>query len=82
MTADRNRILTVPRLDAIPWLVHGFGTADWTEEDFAASGDLRNFRPVYLRQIHTDIVRTPEETAAEPPEGDAWVTDRPGRGWG
>jgi len=78
MTADRNRILTVPRLDGISWLVHGFGTADWMEDDFASSEALRDFRPVYLRQIHTDIVRTPDPNTDESPEGDAWITDVPG----
>lgn len=78
MTDDRNRILTVPRFNSLPWLVHGFGTAAWAERDFAASEELQSLRPVYLRQIHTDIVRAPEESLGKAPEGDAWATDRPG----
>lgn len=68
------RYLTIPRLEEIPWLVHGFGTAAWKEEDFASSESLASFRVVLLKQVHSDVVRAVEAPPVERLSGDALVT--------
>jgi YfiH family protein len=70
--------LTAPRLRSIPWLVHGFGTRDLREEDFSWMGGFWDFRPVIMRQLHSDIVH---QVDAPPParlSGDALITNVPG----
>jgi YfiH family protein len=74
--------LTVPRLDRVPGLVHGFGTAAWTTKDVKTLSDRDGFRAVVLKQIHSDIVHVidagnVEKAAATRLSGDALVTALP-----
>lgn len=69
---------TVPRFAAIPWLVHGFGRAGWGEEDITAGPEFHGFRPVVMRQLHSDLVRRLDRAPAAKLEGDASMTDVPG----
>jgi YfiH family protein len=69
---------TIPRLENIPFLVHGFGTKHWTEKDFNRDDRLRTFRRISLRQIHSDSIQFVEQFPDKQLEGDALVTEVPG----
>lgn len=69
---------TVARLAAIPGLVHGFGRAGWGEEDIESGPEFRGFRPVIMRQLHSDIVHRLDRAPAAKLEGDALMTGVPG----
>jgi YfiH family protein len=71
-------ILTVPRFERIPWLVHGFGAGEWTEEDFSRTEGLKKFRPVIMRQIHSEVIHRLEAAPGAKLEGDSLVTNVPG----
>ena len=76
---ERTRpLLTIPRFEAMPWLVHGFGTSAWKEEDFSRDEELKRFRPVLMNQLHSDIVHRIEKMPGRKLGGDALVTDKPG----
>jgi len=78
MAETRKPWRTIPRLDRIPWLVHGFGTADWAEADFLGFAERTGFRPVLLDQIHSDVVHRVRDLPAARLRGDALITDTPG----
>ena len=69
--------LTEPRLERIPWLIHGFGTAAWTEADFGAVREWEGFRPVILNQVHSDVIHCLDAPPARNLEGDALITATP-----
>ncbi len=75
---SRNPYLTVPALERIPWLVHGFGTAGWQEADFARSPRLRDFRPIIMHQLHSDTVHRLDAAPRDRLNGDALITNVPG----
>lgn len=70
--------LKVPRLERIPWLVHGFGTGSWREEDFAGAPGLGGFRLIIMRQVHSDTVHRVEAPPPSRLSGDALITNTPG----
>jgi polyphenol oxidase len=70
--------LTEPRLERIPWLIHGFGTAAWTEADFGTVREWNGFRPVILDQVHSDIVHCVDAEPDGRLEGDALITSTAG----
>ena len=73
----KNRVCSVPQLEKIPFLVHGFGTRDYTEQDIVKKEEWNNFSLVSLNQVHSDTIHFID---APPPErliGDALITDRP-----
>lgn len=59
-----------PALEAFGWLEHGFGTR-------RTDGWPDRSRLVYLRQIHSDVVRIAGPAPGCIGEGDALITDRP-----
>jgi len=69
---------TAPRFAGLPWLVHGFGRAGWGEEDIRTEAEFDGFRPVIMRQLHSDIIHRLEDVPREKLEGDALMTDVPG----
>jgi len=69
--------LTEPRLERIPWLIHGFGTAAWTEADFGRVREWDGFRPVILDQVHSDIIHCVAGPQNGRLEGDALITSVP-----
>jgi purine-nucleoside/S-methyl-5'-thioadenosine phosphorylase / adenosine deaminase len=77
MTTERP-YSTVPRFAGISWLVHGFGTARWTEPDLAADPAFRGFTPVIMDQIHSAIVHPLEAAPPAKLSGDGLVTGTPG----
>jgi YfiH family protein len=70
--------LTVPRLAAVPGLVHGFGDARWGEADLSAFAEGHGMRPVILRQLHSDTAHRLEAAPCRELEGDALLTAVPG----
>ena len=72
------RYLTVPRLSRIPGLIHGFGTRHWTLADFKKHKEWKNFKIVWLKQIHSNAIRFIENLPRRRLQGDALATDRPG----
>lgn len=78
MTENRCPYLVVPRLLAVPGLVHGFGDARWSEADFLSFAETERMRPVIMRQLHSDTVRRIDAAPAGKLEGDALITNVPG----
>lgn len=76
-TARRSEILTSPRLEKIPYLVHGFGAGKWTDEDFKRKSEWSGFRRIYLDQVHSDIIRFIDGISEKNLMGDAMLTDLP-----
>ena len=70
--------MTIAGLDRLPWLVHGFGTAVWREADFAESPRLKDFHPVIMHQLHSDIVHRLDAAPRERLNGDALMTNAAG----
>jgi purine-nucleoside/S-methyl-5'-thioadenosine phosphorylase / adenosine deaminase len=77
MSKDSN-ILTIPRLEETGFLVHGFGTRRFSEEELAAFSAEAGLRPVRMRQVHSNRIRVVDADPGAPLTGDALVTDRPG----
>lgn len=75
MNKEDLRPMTSPVLQALPWLVHGFGLAvgDGVPDSLTAEG----FTPVMMKQIHSDMVRVVTAVPAERPACDALVTAVP-----
>lgn len=69
--------LTIPQLEEISFLVHGFGTRSLTEEKMKSRDEWRNFHFIYLQQVHSDWVRCVEEPLSFTLKGDALITDKP-----
>ncbi len=67
-------IFTVPRLERIPYLIHGFGTGRWRELDIKARLKGRDFRLLFLNQIHSNIVHFIDEIPSDNLDGDALIT--------
>jgi hypothetical protein len=74
----RAPVIEVPRLSAVPWLVHGFGTRRFGLDDLKAEAAKRKATIVVLDQIHSDIIRVIERPPARRIEGDASATGTPG----
>lgn len=78
MFENKSPYLFVPRLMAVPGLVHGFGDARWGEADFLAFAASRGLRPVVMNQVHSDTVHRLDAAPAGKPDGDALMTNVPG----
>ncbi len=72
------KVLKIPSWEGIPFLVHGFGTKYWKEEDFKRHKELKDFRLLFLRQIHSDVVHVIDQVPARTLAGDAILTRRKG----
>lgn len=70
----RGPYLTEPRMEALPWLVHGFGTADWTEASAGAAPGFESFAWAVLDQVHGDAVHRIDRAPAGRLRGDGLVT--------
>jgi hypothetical protein len=78
MAPDRRPCLTLPRLERIPRLAHGFGKAGWSEADFLDFAASKALRPVIMKQVHSDVVHRLDTIPVNKPEGDALMTNLPG----
>jgi len=75
---SRSPFLFVPRLMAVPGLVHGFGDARWSEADFLAFAASRGLHAVVMNQVHSATVHRVDAPPTEKPDGDALMTNAPG----
>jgi len=69
---------SVPCLEKIPFILHGFGSRYFNEELLCKNIQGKKLKCAFLNQIHSDIIH---EVAALPDknwEGDALLTDHPG----
>jgi YfiH family protein len=78
VTESAKPYVRAPRLVRIPWLVHGFGTRRLSEEDLSRTGGFPDFRPVIMRQLHSDAVHRVDIPPPARLSGDALITDMPG----
>jgi YfiH family protein len=78
MKLKAKTFFTIPGWEKISFLVHGFGNKHWGLTDFEAHPQLRNVKPLFLRQIHSDILHIISEVSEEILAGDALLTDRQG----
>jgi YfiH family protein len=69
--------LTVPRLDRIPWLVHGFGTRHGKLKDLKKQPGWKDFKTVLLKQTHSDRVHFLASAPKGRRQGDAMATASP-----
>lgn len=66
--------VTVPGLDRLPFLYHGFGKSGWKEKDFGTRAEWRNFKLLFLDQVHSEVVHVIREIPKKNLRGDAVVT--------
>lgn len=71
------KLLTVPRLSQIFFLYHGFGDVDWKARDFRAKEGWKDFKLLFLKQVHSDIVHFIRRVPGVSLRGDAAITDLP-----
>jgi YfiH family protein len=65
-------------LERIPFLRHGFGDLAWGEKDLRQLADGLDFKPLFLKQVHSDVVHFIDEVPERRLRGDAAVTRLPG----
>jgi YfiH family protein len=75
---DSNSFFAISEWENISFLVHGFGDKSWGKKDLEAHPRLRNFKPLFLRQIHSDILHIVDDVPEEMLSGDALLTDKQG----
>ncbi len=73
-----SKFLTVPELDKIPWLVHGFGLAGFKLESLADESEFSSFQPIVLKQLHSSRVFCLYEKPGRQLAGDGLVTSTAG----
>lgn len=78
MKFESNTVFTIPEWNKIGFIVHGFGNRYWGRHDFSAHPELKDLRPVFLRQIHSDILHIVDDVPDGTLTGDALITDRQG----
>ncbi len=78
MDQGEKNFFLIPDWTGISFLVHGFGNRSWKTADFKAHPVWRNFKFVFLRQIHSDIFHVVNDVPSERLTGDALITDKPG----
>lgn len=68
---------TIPRLEKVPYLVHGFGKKSWEEKDFKRMPKWKDFKLFFLDQIHSNIIQFIDKITKEKLKGDAMITNLP-----
>ncbi len=68
---------TIPRLEQIPFLIHGFGIRLWEEDDYKNRPEWKDFKLVFLDQIHSNIIQVINNIPEEKLKGDAMITGLP-----
>ncbi|NIM57790.1 MAG: peptidoglycan editing factor PgeF [Candidatus Aminicenantes bacterium] len=68
---------TIPRLERIPFLIHGFGARLWKEDDYKNRPEWKDFKLVLLNQIHSNIIQVIDNVPEEKLKGDAAITGLP-----
>jgi len=64
-------------MEEVPYLIHGFGTRRWKDSDFKRRPEWKDFKLVFINQIHSDIIRIIDTVPGENLKGDAMITDLP-----
>ncbi|MFP4082444.1 MAG: peptidoglycan editing factor PgeF [Candidatus Aminicenantes bacterium] len=77
MRIQDHRLITVPRFEEIPFLYHGFGTSHWKKSHFRKKEEWKDFRLVYLQQIHSDIIHFMDKIPSHNLKGDGMITRLP-----
>ncbi len=78
MQKDRCQgVFTIPRFEQIPYLIHGFGSREWTENEFKMRPEWKGFQLLYLNQIHSNLIHFIDKPIQEKLKGDAIVTNLP-----
>lgn len=75
--ARREDFLTIPRLERVPFLVHGFGTSRFKERDFRNKKEWKGLKLLFLDQIHSDVIHVIDKVPPKKLKGDAMVTRLP-----
>jgi YfiH family protein len=70
--------IQLSRLERLPFLRHGFGDSSWRVRDLQRLAEKLGFRPVLLKQVHSDVVLFLDEPPQRTLRGDAAVTRLPG----
>lgn len=68
---------SIPRLEQISFLIHGFGAKKWEKKEFRRRPEWRNFKLIFLDQIHSNIVQFIDKVSAANLKGDAMLTNYP-----
>jgi YfiH family protein len=68
---------TIPRLEQIPFLIHGFGTRLWEDDGYKNRPEWKDFKLVFLDQIHSNIIQVIDNIPEEKLKGDAMITGLP-----
>lgn len=77
-TTDRGKFCTVPRFTEIPFIVHGFGTKHMKEEELLSICKADKLQPVFLNQIHSDVVHIVNTNPRHRLRGDALLSRQAG----
>jgi YfiH family protein len=67
----------IPRLEKVPYLIHGFGTRKWEDNDYHNRPEWKEFKLVFLDQIHSNIIHVIDSIPEEKLKGDAMITGLP-----
>jgi len=67
----------IPRLEQIPFLIHGFGTRKSEADDYKNEPEWKDFKLVFLDQIHSNIIQVIDKIPEERLKGDAMITGLP-----
>jgi YfiH family protein len=67
----------IPRLEQIPLLIHGFGSRKWEDDDYKNRPEWKDFKLVFLDQIHSNIIQVIDNIPEEKLKGDAMITGLP-----
>jgi len=76
--AGDSSLIKVPQLERIPFLRHRFGDSSWREKDLRQLAERLGSRPLFLKQVHSDVVHFIDEMPQRTLRGDAAVTRLPG----
>src|SRR4030042_4724614 len=72
--AWRSAVVEVPQLERLPYLRHGFADLAWGEKDLRKLADRLDFKLLFLKQVHSDVVHFIDEVPQQKLRGDAAVT--------
>ena len=78
MKYQSKALFSIPEWKKISFLVHGFGNRYWKQTDMEKHPMLKNFKSLFLRQIHSDILHVIEDVPDAVLAGDALLTRRQG----
>ena len=70
--------IQLKRLERLSFIRHGFGDSSWRGKDLRRLAEKLGFRPVLLKQVHSDVVHFIEEPPQRTLRGDGALTRLPG----